>query len=120
LAVVQDAIVNEKQIHVVYHAAERQDKKEKTYCLHSLGLIQRGSVTYLVAMSNEYEEAYLYAIHRIKSAELLEQDSRKKKGFNLDEYANHQGHFGSGELIEFKARISDHLAIMLEETPLIE
>ncbi len=117
---VHDALLNDKQLQVVYQAANKKDQKEKTYCLHPLGLIQRGPITYLAAMANKYEDAYMYAIHRIKSAERLELDSRKKNGFDLDDYANNQGHFGSGELIEFKARISDHLAMMLAETALVE
>jgi len=120
LIAVHEALLNDKQIQVIYQAANKKDQKEKTYRLHPLGLIQRGPVTYLAAMANEYEDAYMYAIHRMKSAELLDQDSRQKYDFELNNYANNQGHFGSGELIELKARISDHLAIMLEETPLVE
>jgi len=117
---VHDALLNDKQLQVVYQAANKKIKKEKTYRLHPLGLIQRGPITYLAAMANDYEDVYMYAIHRIQSAESLEQNGRQKKGFNLNEFAKKQGHFGSGEPINFKARISDHLAEMLEETPLIE
>jgi len=88
--------------------------------LHPLGIIQRGPATYLVAMANDYEDTYLYALHRMKSAEQLDQDSRKKENFNISDYASRQGHFGSSELIEFKVRICDHLAKMLEETPLTD
>lgn len=119
LTVVHQAILNEKQMRVVYQATNKKQQQEKTYCLHSLGIIQRGPVSYLAAMANDYEDAYIYALHRMKSAELLDQDSRQKAGFNLNDYANKQGHFGSGELIEFKARLCDHLANMLEETPLV-
>lgn len=118
LTTVHQALLNEKQLKVVYQAANRKDVKDKEYRLHSLGLIQRGPVTYLAAMANEYEDAYLYALHRIKSAELIDEESRFKEGFDLNEYAKKQGHFGSGETIKFKARICDHLALMLEETRL--
>ena len=118
LTVVHEALLNEKQIQVIYQATNQLEKKEKAYRLHSLGLIQRGPVTYLAAMANEYEDVYIYALHRIRSAELLELNSRQKVGFNLNEYSNNQGHFGSGEPVEFKARLCDHLAVMLEETPL--
>ena len=120
LAVVHEAILNEQQIQVVYEAANQQERIEKTYRLHPLGLIQRGPVSYLAAMANDYEDVFMYALHRIKSAELLTEDSRKNESFNLNEYAKKQGHFGSGELIEFKARLCDHLATILEETPLSE
>mgnify|MGYP000665631708 CR=1 FL=1 len=59
-------------------------------------------------------------MHRIKSAQLIEQDSRKKADFNLDIYAKKQGHFGSGEMIELHANIHTHLADLLLETPLAQ
>jgi len=116
LTAVHEALLNEKQIQVVYKAANRTEQIEKTYRLHPLGIIQRGPVSYLAAMANDYETPFMYALHRMKSAKLLEQDSRQKEDFNLNDYATKQGHFGSGELIKFKARLCDHLAIMLEET----
>ncbi len=69
-------------------------------------------------MANDYEDVYIYALQRMKSAEVLSQDSRQKDGFYLHTFASSQGHFGSGEIIEFKARICDQLAAVLEETPL--
>jgi predicted DNA-binding transcriptional regulator YafY len=118
LTTVHEALLNEKQLAVVYMPAQSWEAKEKTYRLHPLGLIQRGPVTYLAAMANDYEEAFLYALHRIRSAQQLDQSSRYKDGFNLSRYAETQGHFGNGDLIHLKARISDHLAAILEETPL--
>jgi len=126
LTVVHEALLIEKQIQVVYQATTPQeqnnktDNKEKTYRLHPLGIIQRGPVTYLAAMANDYEDTYLYALHRIKSVERLKQDMRQKESFDINDYANNQGHFGSCDSIKFKARVCDHLAKMLEETPLTE
>lgn len=71
-------------------------------------------------MANDYEDAYIYALHRIISVQLLDEISRQKADFNLNTYAQKQGHFGSGEMIFFKARIIDHLAATLSETPLHE
>lgn len=118
LVVVHEALLNEKQLGVTYQAPNRLEAKE--YRLHPLGLIQRGPVTYLAAMTNDYEDVYLYALHRMQSAQILEQDCRHKPGFNLTDFAEKQGHFGSATAIHFKARICDHLASMLEETRLSE
>ncbi|MGZ3853844.1 MAG: helix-turn-helix transcriptional regulator, partial [Flavisolibacter sp.] len=118
LVIVHEALLNEKQLRVTYRATNRPDAKEKEYRLHPLGLIQRGPVTYLAAMTNDYEDVYLYALHRMKIAQALEQDCRHKPAFNLVDYAEKQGHFGSAAAIHFKARICDHLALMLEETRL--
>lgn len=116
LVVVHEGLLNEKQIRVTYRTPNRSETKE--YRLHPLGLIQRGPVTYLAAMANDYEDAYLYAIHRMQTAQVLEQDCRLKSVFELADFAEKQGHFGSAAALHFKARICDHLALMLEETRL--
>jgi predicted DNA-binding transcriptional regulator YafY len=118
LATIHKALIKEKQLEVTYQSIHREVIKEKTYRLHPLGLIQRGPVSYLVAMANDYDDAYIYALHRILSVTLLDDSSRQKNDFKLSDYAQTQGHFGSGELILFKARIVNNLSDMLQETPL--
>lgn len=120
LVVVHEALLNEKQLQVTYQATIRAGAKQKEYRLHPQGLIQRGPVTYLAAMTNDYEDVYLYALHRMKTAQVLEQECRHKPAFNLADFAEKKGHFGSALAIHFKARICDHLALMLEETRLSE
>ena len=118
LGAVHEALLNEKQLQVSYLATMRADSKLKSYRLHPQGLLQRGPVTYLAAMTNDYEEVYLYALHRMQAAQTLEADCRHKPAFNLTDFAEKKGHFGSAQAIHFKARICDHLALMLEETRL--
>ncbi|WP_341326449.1 WYL domain-containing protein [Methylotuvimicrobium sp. KM2] len=118
LTIVHESLLMERQIQVCYQSIYQKIGKEKNYRLHPLGLIQRGPITYLVAMANDYEDAYIYALHRIISAQLLDEASRQNDDFDLNVYAQKQGHFGSGETIFFKARIVDHLAATLSETPL--
>lgn len=116
LVVVHKALLDEKQIRVTYQAPNRPETKE--HRLHPQGLIQRGPVTYLAAMANDYEDVYLYALHRIQAAQMLEQDCRHKPAFKLADFAEKQGHFGSAATLHFKARLCDHLALILEETRL--
>ncbi len=52
LEVVHEALLYEKQLQVTYLATNRADAKQKEYRLHPQGLIQRGPVTYLAAMTN--------------------------------------------------------------------
>lgn len=120
LVTVHEALLKERQLLVSYQSIHQEIGKEKNYRLHPLGLIQRGPITYLVAMANDYEDPYIYALHRIISAQLLDETSRQKADFDLNVYAQKQGHFGSGETICFKARIINHLAATLSETPLHE
>jgi hypothetical protein len=56
----------------------------------------------------------------MKFAQVLELECRHKPAFNLADFAEKKAHFGSAAAIHFKARICDHLALMLEETRLSE
>ncbi|QPK64048.1 WYL domain-containing protein [Methylomonas sp. LL1] len=120
LEAVHDALLNEKQLRVSYHATQKVDAEPKAYRLHPLGLIQRGPITYLAAMANEYEDVYLYALHRMLTVEVLADDCRGKNGFDLHQFAQRQGHFGTASPIRLEAKIRDHLALILQESPLSE
>lgn len=120
LEAVHDALLNEKQLRLSYRATQKVDAEPKAYRLHPLGLIQRGPITYLVAMANEYEDVYLYALHRMLAVEVLTEDCRGKNGFDLHQFAQSQGHFGTASPIHLEAKICDHLALILQESPLSE
>ena len=49
LTAVHEALLTEKQLRVVYQATQQLDGKGKEYRLHSLGLIQRDPLTYIVS-----------------------------------------------------------------------
>ena len=118
LVAVHEALLNEKQLRVTYRATQKVDAEPKIYRLHPLGLIQRGPITYLAAIANDYEDVYLYALHRMQALELLTEDCRQKPGFDLNQFAASQGHFGTALPIHFEAKICDHLALILLESPL--
>jgi predicted DNA-binding transcriptional regulator YafY len=120
LVAVHEALLNEKQLRVTYRATQKVDAEPKIYRLHPLGLIQRGPITYLAAMANDYVDVYLYALHRMQALELLAEDCRQKPEFDLNQFAASQGHFGSAAPIHFEAKICDHLALILQESPLSE
>ncbi len=115
LAVVQQAVIEAKQIEIVYRAAEGSPKK---LTVHPLGIVQRGPATYLVATTFDYDDIVMYALHRIQSAARLHFDARKPEGFTMEQYAEQQGHFGSGKFLNLKVRVNAHLAAILDETPL--
>jgi predicted DNA-binding transcriptional regulator YafY len=120
LVAVHEALLNEKQLRVTYRATQKVDAEPKIYRLHPLGLIKRGPITYLAAIANDYEDVYLYALHRMQALELLTEDCRQKPGFDLNQFAASQGHFGTALPIHFEAKICDHLALILLESPLSE
>ena len=113
--VVHEALLTEEQFQVNYRNANGD---EQELVLHPLGLMQRGPSTYLIAMCFDYEDVRVYPLHRMTEPVRLYQPARKSKGFSIGDYAEEKGHFGSGQLITLKARVSPELALILEETRL--
>jgi len=117
LATVQDALLADLQIEVDYRAM--RDEESKIRRLHPLALVNRGSVTYLIAYTSEYDEVRLYALHRIRNATRTSDTVKRPADFDLDEYIQAGGlHFGNGKNIRLNAWVSQSLARILEETPL--
>jgi len=114
---VHSALLSERQIEISYKS--REQGEIKSYPVHPLGIVQRGAVTYLVATLYDYTDIRLLAVHRIKSAQLLDQPAKPPKKFNLAQYIS-QGAFGFAESGEVKlvARFTVPAAEHLLETPL--
>jgi len=115
LEMVQQALLDERQIAVDYDAPSGRKELQ----LHPLALVQRGPVSYLVATAWDYPDLRLYALHRIRSARTTEASLNRPKDFDLDTYIE-QGalHFSTGSVLCLRAKVSEELARILEETPL--
>lgn len=114
---VQEALLHSRQLRVVYQSAG--GRKGQELLLHPLALLQQGVRTYLVASTFDYDTPLLYAVHRIVSAEALDDPARRPEGFTLDRFLDRGGaQFGAGKVITLKADLSKTLALLLEETPL--
>ncbi len=117
LPAIQEALLQQRQLQVVYLSAGSDAAKEQT--LHPLSLIQQGARSYLVATAFDYDQPHLYAIHRIAAATALDEPALRPKGFSLDSFlAGGGAQFGSGSAIVLKAQVSDDLARLLDETPI--
>ena len=117
LPTIQEALLRQRQLQAVYLSAGSKTAKEQT--LHPLSLIQQGARSYLVATAFDYEQPLLYAIHRIASATVLDEPALRPKGLSLDAFlASGAAQFGGGSAIVLKARVSDDLARLLDETPI--
>jgi predicted DNA-binding transcriptional regulator YafY len=117
LATVQEALLSDIQVEVEYQAMNDGESKEMT--LSPLALVNRGSVTYLLATAFEYDDVRLYAMHRIRSASQTKNTVKQPAGFNLDGYIQSGGmHFGEGKEVRLNAKVSPCLAKILNETPL--
>ncbi|CAG0943278.1 hypothetical protein BROC_02218 [Candidatus Brocadiaceae bacterium] len=112
------ALLDDKQIRVLYQALD--DGVPSEYRLHPLGLIMRGSVSYLVACAWEYSDTRLYALHRFKEVHILDTSSNVPESFSLDSViANGLADFANqGEPINLEIRCNENVVAYLSETPL--
>lgn len=116
--VVAQALLEGKALEVRYLSRSRGDEKPLT--LHPQGLVSRHSVTYLLAMANDYDDIRHFALHRIQVASLATQPLRQVAAFDLDDYIK-AGAFGyrhGPDDVTLRARISPQVAWLLSETPL--
>lgn len=112
-----EALLQGRQANVVYQ--KRGAKGPVEYTIHPLGLIQRGRITYLACTLFHYEDVLLLAVHRVRSAVLLDDLATGPDGFNLDAYiGGGAAHFGEGRKIRLRARFRTETADHLAETPL--
>lgn len=118
LDTVQTALLHDRQLDVSYRSAGADGGHPLR--LHPLGLVQRGPVTYLVATAFGYTDVRLYAVHRIQAATITDDPVARPERFGLDDYlAGGALQFGTGATLRLEARVSDELAAILEETPLV-
>lgn len=118
LDAVYTSLFDEKCIRVKY--LSRSDKTAKEIELNPLGMIYRDRVIYLLATAWHYDNVRQYALHRIKSAEILETKSKPNKNFSIDKYIN-KGEFNyplSDKKINLEVLFDEETAYHLEETPI--
>lgn len=114
---VQQALLEDKQLDVSYHALHQSAVKQ--YRLNPLGLIQRGQISYLIASAEPYSDPLRFAIHRFQKVEITESAAVIPAEFNLQHYlANGAMEFSEGETIKLEFIAKAVLANLLLETPL--
>lgn len=120
LETIQTALLNERCVDVMYHSVGKE--VAQPMCLHPLALVQRGTVTYLIARVNDYTDERMFALHRVTAAELTDRVVQNAKGFDLKAYlAGGAFQFSTGANIELKVRVYKREVIQLvRESPLSE
>jgi predicted DNA-binding transcriptional regulator YafY len=117
LSAIQEALLQQRQLKMVYLKPDQEEPKE--YTIHPLSLIHQGARTYLLATVFHYENPVLYAIHRMTSAEVLDVPIKRLKAFSLDKFIDSgAAQFGSGEMITLQAKIDYGLRMILSESPI--
>jgi len=120
-AVVSDALLEGKRFQVEYF--KRGQKKPVSWTINPLGLVMYDRLLTLVCTIGNYsqqKDIRMLHLHRMQSAQPLEERSLTPDGFNLDEYLE-SGTFGylhSKDTIKLKALFEQDATIHLEETPL--
>lgn len=84
-----------------------------------LGLAQQGVRMFMPCIFDGYDDIRNLALHRIQSARCTHLPFKPPHDFDLQSYDdNGRFAFGKGDKIAVHLRISDHLALLLAESPL--
>lgn len=115
--VVSEALLEERQIQVSYK--RRGETKSVSYRIQPLAMVQRGPVLYLSVRIFDYDEIRMLALHRIQSAEFLEDHVDYPADFSIEKQAE-DGFwgFGNGEKIRVELLFDEGYGEHLLETPL--
>lgn len=82
---IYEGLLQDKQIECVYRARVNQGE-DKTYILNPLALVQKGAVIYLICTRHDKTEVQTFALHRFKSAKVLESRALHPVNFDIDHY----------------------------------
>lgn len=82
---IYEALLQDRQLQCIYVKRNAQ-KEEKSYVLNPLALVQRGAIIYLVCTRQDKSEVQTFALHRFKSATVLDSRALHPVGFDIDQY----------------------------------
>jgi len=117
LEALQHALISERQVQCQYYSAHTDKLSELT--LNPLAIVQRGLITYLIATAAPYTDIRQFAVHRFRSAKVLDSACQGLEAFELQAYlASDALQFGKPEKIRLQAWVSEHQARLIRETPL--
>lgn len=115
---VTQALLQNKQLRVSYRP---RSGESKDYVTHPLGLVVRSQTIYLVCTIGEYSDLRQLVLHRIDSAEVIDEAVKVPKGFDLDRYIE-EGAFGwpleAGRTLKLVAHFSKAAAFTIVERAL--
>lgn len=83
---IYEALLQDRQIECTYSTRAQHKKEEKLYTLNPLALVQRGAVIYLVCTRHDKVDVQTFALHRFKSAKVLDNRANPPPNFNIDTY----------------------------------
>ena len=117
LGAVYDGLLLERQLEIAYH--NRVDTETEKGIIHPLGLVFVDNVAYLVCTFWDYKDIRQIALHRIHSAQLLDESSQIPDDFKLKTYIA-AGNFDfpqSEGIIQLKCLFDSYVGKHLAESP---
>lgn len=115
IQVAHQALIAKEQFRGVYRNSKGEQEER---LLNPLGIMVREPAIYLIAVVDGHDDPRMFAMHRFLSAQREHIPAWLPEGFSLKQYLEEQGNFGSGKWLTLKARVNQHLGMILEETPL--
>jgi len=114
---IHTALLEKRQLTFIYRSPYQE--KKKTYTVNPLGIHLHGQRPYFLASVSDHPTVFQFAIQRMGKTEILEQPSIPLPGFSLADHLAEGGSQSCAEkTITLRATLNDHLASLLEETPL--
>ncbi|RKG34036.1 helix-turn-helix transcriptional regulator [Acinetobacter tianfuensis] len=120
---IYEGLLQDKQLECIYQRRSIQSE-EKTYILNPLALVQKGAVIYLVCTRHDKTDIQTFALHRFKSAAVLNSRALHPVNFDIDAYIE-SGALGfrvdfnqPTENIELKLTMNEQEAGFFEESQL--
>ncbi len=82
---IYEGLLQDKQIECVYRARGPLGE-DRSYILNPLALVQKGSIIYLICTRHDKTEVQTFALHRFKSASVLDTRALHPVNFDIDAY----------------------------------
>ncbi|OTG85285.1 WYL domain-containing protein [Acinetobacter sp. ANC 4558] len=121
---IYEGLLQDKQLECIYQPRTSTLTEEKTYTLNPLGLVQKGAIIYLICTRYDKSDIQTFALHRFKSAKVLESRAMHPVNFDIDKYIE-SGALGfrvdyakPTEQIEIKLTMSEQDSTYFEECQL--
>lgn len=120
---IYEGLLQDKQLECVYQGLN-QAVEAKTYTLNPLALVQKGAIIYLICTRHDKTDIQTFALHRFKSATVLNTRALHPVNFDIDEYIE-SGALGfrvdfskPTETVALTLTMTEIDALYLEETKL--
>lgn len=82
---IYEGLLQDKQIECIYRVRGPLGE-DKAYRLNPLALVQKGSIIYLICTRHDKTEVQTFALHRFKSASVLDTRALHPVDFDIDTY----------------------------------